>query len=76
MIVLKPLNCLHRRLKVGDPARPTDDYRPHTFADLKARGFIGEKEAPAHRPTASAKNIAPGAPKADAYAPGAPKADA
>jgi len=42
-IVAKYLTTTRRRLKINDPVTETDDLSPHTFADLKTRGFIVEK---------------------------------
>lgn len=41
-IALKPFNTRQRRFKDGEIVRPADDLRPFTFADLVARGFVGE----------------------------------
>jgi len=46
-VIAKPINTRVRRLRVGDPIRRNDDLSPHTFDDLKARGFITEKGEPA-----------------------------
>jgi hypothetical protein len=42
--VLKAFNTVNRRLKVGDPVSEGDDLSPHSFDDLKSRGFIGSSE--------------------------------
>jgi hypothetical protein len=42
--VLKAFNTVNRRLKVNDPVDASDDLSPHSFEDLKSRGFIGSSE--------------------------------
>jgi hypothetical protein len=54
MIVLKPFTTPNRRFPAGATVSAGDDFAPHSFAALKARGFIGEPEAP--RATKSAPN--------------------
>ncbi|WP_157999630.1 hypothetical protein [Allomesorhizobium alhagi] len=41
---LKPFNTRQRHFKDGDVVRPADDLRPFTFADLLARGFVGDNK--------------------------------
>lgn len=40
-VVLKAINSTARRFKVGDVVSESDDWSPHDFNDLKARGFVG-----------------------------------
>jgi hypothetical protein len=42
--VLKAFNTVNRRLKIGDPVNEGDDLSPHSFDELKLRGFIGSDE--------------------------------
>lgn len=44
MIVLKPFTTPHRRFPVGAEVSVSDDFGSHSFAALKARGFIGDAE--------------------------------
>jgi hypothetical protein len=53
MIVLKPFTTTNRRFPLGAPVSAGDDFSPHSFAALKARGFIGEPAAPAKSAPAS-----------------------
>lgn len=43
-VVLKAIHTVNRRLRVGDPVSEGDDLSPHSFSDLKSRGFIGSGE--------------------------------
>lgn len=45
-VVAKPFNTTIRRMLAGTVVAETDDLSPHTFADLKTRGFI-KSDAPA-----------------------------
>lgn len=45
-VVLKAINTVNRRLRVGDPISEADDLTPHTYVGLKDRGFIGSAAAP------------------------------
>jgi hypothetical protein len=47
-VIAKPLTTTRRRLAVNDPVSADDDLSPHSFADLKTRGFI--VEVPAEKP--------------------------
>lgn len=49
-VVLKAINTVNRRLKVGDPVSECDDLSPHSFDDLRSRGFIGSDEPSAAVP--------------------------
>lgn len=42
-IVAKAFNSTQRHFREGDPVSILDDLSPHTFADLKDRGFIASK---------------------------------
>jgi hypothetical protein len=42
--VLKAFKTVNRRLKIDDPINESDDLSPHSFDDLKSRGFIGSSE--------------------------------
>jgi hypothetical protein len=46
-VVAKPFNSTIRRFRVGAelPWNKADDLSPHSFEDLKAKGFIVEKKA-------------------------------
>lgn len=56
MIVLKPFTTSQRRFLVGAEVSASDDFGTHSFAALKARGFIGDAEpAKAVKVTASPK---------------------
>jgi hypothetical protein len=48
-VALKPFNTSNRKFAVGQEVKLSDDISPHSFADFKTRGFIGEesKVAPA-----------------------------
>lgn len=46
--VAKPFNSITQRFRVGSEVNDGDDLSPHSFGDLKTRGFITDKaEAPA-----------------------------
>lgn len=42
-VVLKPLTTHTQRLPIGAEVNEGDDLSPHTFEDLKERGFIGDE---------------------------------
>lgn len=44
-VIAKAITTASRRLKVGDPVSADENLSPHTFDDLKARGFISPKQA-------------------------------
>lgn len=46
-LVAKPFNSTTQRFVEGQPVSILDDLAPHTFEDLKARGFITSKRDPA-----------------------------
>lgn len=50
-VIAKAVTTESRRLKIGDPVNAEEHLSPHTFDDLRARGFIAPKPTPA---TASA----------------------
>lgn len=41
--VAKPFNSITQRFKLGAPVSENDDLAPHSFEDLKTRGFISDK---------------------------------
>lgn len=56
-VVTKPFNTTNRRFRLNDAVAETDDLAPHTFGDLKTRGFIAEtKDAETPAPRASRFN--------------------
>lgn len=57
-VVLKAINSTTRRFKVGDVVSPSDDWAPHDYYDIKARGFIGtaDRSVPPALPTQSDAN--------------------
>lgn len=40
-IVLKSFNSTLRRFPLGATVSDSDDFTPHSYEDLKTRGFIG-----------------------------------
>lgn len=59
-VVAKPFNTSIRRMRVGTAVAETDDLAPHTFSDLKTRGFI-KSDAPdvASAPAQKAPDASP-----------------
>jgi hypothetical protein len=49
--VLKAFNTVNRRLKIDDPVCEGDDLSPHSFEDMKSRGFIGSGEPESSAPS-------------------------
>ena len=52
MIVLKPFTSHNRRFAAGAEVSAADDIAPHTLANLQARGFVGDPNAPAKKAAA------------------------
>lgn len=49
-IVAKPFNTVNRRFRPGTEVAETEDLSPHSFAALKAGGFIAAGEAAEPKP--------------------------
>ena len=60
-IIARAINTENRRLTVGSIVFETDNLVPHSFTDLKARGFIAEvkPEVPADPATPKPKPTKP-----------------
>jgi len=72
-VIARPINTTTRRLRAGAEVAETDDLTPHTFADLKERGFIaarpdGEESTAGNLPEVSDNAAAPAAPRSAASA--------
>ncbi len=59
-VIAKLFNTASRRFKIDDPISENENLSPHTFADLKARGFIVAK--PDEQPTTQPKFLSKRAP--------------
>jgi hypothetical protein len=66
-VVAKPFKTVNRRFAIGVEIRESDDLSPHSFADLKERGFITAASAAPSSSAANASRAARGrADKTDA----------